>query len=202
MSPPVEDDRVLLARCFAGDRAATESLVRRFSDLVYKTVQHGLRARQVRFTEQDLEDLHNTVFLNLFERKCRKLRQYRGKNGCSLATWIRVVTLRILLNHLRKKGPDAAFWQKKRISIDELDHVRAEETDTPALMERAEQESLVQQGLQSLSPRHRMFVKLHFQQGLSVEEVARTMQISVENAYTVKHRAVQRLRAYVASRGG
>ena len=202
MSPPVEDDRVLLARCFAGDRAATESLVRRFSDLVYKTVQHGLRARQVRFTEQDLEDLHNTVFLNLFERKCRKLRQYRGKNGCSLATWIRVVTLRILLNHLRKKGPDAAFWQKKRISIDELDHVRAEETDTPALMERAEQESLVQEGLQSLTPRDRLFVKLHFHQGLSVEGVARTMRISIENAYTVKHRAIQRLRAYVASHGG
>jgi RNA polymerase sigma factor (sigma-70 family) len=156
----------------------------------------------VRFMEQDLEDLHNTVFLNLFERKCRKLRQYRGKNGCSLATWIRVVALRILLNHLRKKGPDAAFWQKKRISIDELDHVRAEETDTPALMERAEQESLVQQGLQSLTPRDRLFVKLHFHQGLSVEEVARTMRISIENAYTVKHRAIQRLRAYVTTHGG
>ena len=202
MSPPIEDDRALLAKCFAGDRVASEALVRRFSDLVYKTVQYTLRARQVPFKGEDLEDLHNTVFLNLFERKCRKLRQYRGKNGCSLATWIRVVTLRILLNHLRKKGPDAAFWQKKRISIDELDHVRAEETDTPALMERAEQESLVQEGLQSLTPRDRLFVKLHFHQGLSVEEVARTMRISIENAYTVKHRAIQRLRAYVASHGG
>lgn len=201
MRPPIEDDRALLAKCFDGDRVASEVLVRRFSDLVYKTVQYALRARQVPFTGQDLEDLHSTVFLGLFERGCRKLRQYQGRNGCSLASWIRLVTVRIILNHLRKKGPDAAWGQRKRISIDELDHVQREEADAPSLMERAEQEKLVQGGIQTLTPRERMFVKLHFRQGLPVDQVARTMRISMENAYTMKHRAVQRLKAYVTSRG-
>jgi len=192
----------LLAKCFAGDRTGSEALVRRFSDLVYKTVQYTLRARQVPFTGQDLEDLHNTVFLNLFERGCRKLRQYQGRNGCSLATWIRLVAVRIILNHLRTKGPDAAFGQKKRISIDELAPMQGGEADALTLVERAEQERLLQEGIQNLTPRERMFVKLHFRQGLPVEQVARTMQMSIENAYTVKHRTVQRLKAYVQSRGG
>lgn len=202
MRPPLEDDRALLAKCFAGDRTGSEALVRRFSDLVYKTVQYTLRARQVPFTEQDLEDLHNTVFLNLFDRECRKLRQYQGRNGCSLATWIRLVAVRIILNQLRAKGPDAAFGQKKRVSIDELAPVKGEEPDGPALVERADQERLLREGLQNLTPRERMFVKLHFRQGLPVEQVARAMQMSIENAYTVKHRTVQRLKAYVMSRGG
>jgi len=202
MRPPIEDDRALLAKCFAGDRVASEALVRRFSDLVYKTVQYTLRARQVPFKGEDLEDLHNTVFLNLFERGCRKLRQYQGRNGCSLASWIRLVAVRIILNHLRRKGPDAAFGQKRRISIEELAHVKGEEADALLLMERAEQERLIQEGIQTLTPRERMFVKLHFSQSLPVEQVARTMRISMENAYTVKHRVVQRMKAYVASRGG
>jgi DNA-directed RNA polymerase specialized sigma24 family protein len=42
-------------------------------------------------------------------------------------------------------------------------------------------------------------MKLHIDQGLPVEDVASALGISVQNAYTVKHRAIQRLRAYVVS---
>ena len=44
-------------------------------------------------------------------------------------------------------------------------------------------------------------MKLHIDQGLPVEEVAEALQISVPNAYVVKHRAVERLRTYLVSRG-
>jgi len=77
--------------------------VRQFSDLVYKSIQATLLVTQVRFNKQDLEDMHNTVFLQLFEDKCKKLRQFEGRNGCSLASWIKLVAGRIVLNYVRKK---------------------------------------------------------------------------------------------------
>lgn len=199
MNRPPEEDRQLLARCFSGDPEASDVLVRRFSNTVYATVLHALRARQVSFNTQDLEDLHHTVFLGLFDQGCKKLRQYQGKNGCSLNSWIRVVALRIVLNYVRKKGVDAPSWQKKRIPIEDLSSLHSEEADPPTVMEQKEQEKLVENGIQHLAPRDRLFMKLHFSLGLPMEKVAQAMQISVDNAYTIKHRSVERLRSFLVS---
>ena len=111
MKTNFNSDRHLLEGCLSGNLEAGESFVREFSDRVYRTIQYTLSVKHVRFSRNDLEDLHNTVFLMLFEDNCKKLRQFRGENGCSLATWVKIVTSRIVLNHLRKKGVDSMGWQ-------------------------------------------------------------------------------------------
>ena len=178
-----EEVQRLLSKCISGDRKSSEIFVRQFSGLIYKSIQHTLITRQVPFNRQDLEDLHNTVFLQLFENRCKKLRQYEGRNGCSLASWIRIVTVRIVLNHLRKKGLDALVNQKKRIPLEDLPELKGTGMEPLSMMERAEQERLIQDGIRKLSPRDRLFMRLHFEMGLSLEEVAETMKFSIENAY-------------------
>ena len=201
MKSSFEEDRQLIAKCLSGDRGAWETLVRRFSNLVYQTVRNTFLSKQIPFNKQDLEDLHNTVFLGLFEQGCAKLKLYQGRNGCTLASWIRIVTVRIVLNHLRKKGVDGPLWEKKKTPVEELSWLRGDDQGPLALMESAEQEKLVHEGMESLAPRDRLFMKLHVDQGLPVEEVADAMQISVQNAYVVKHRAVERLKSHLVSRG-
>jgi RNA polymerase sigma-70 factor (ECF subfamily) len=199
MTSSFQEDRELLSQCLAGNGRASETLVRRFSDLVYRSVQYALVTKHVSFSKDDLEDLHNTVFLRLFEHNCKKLRQYQGKNGCSLASWIRMITVRTVLDHLRKKGVDTMVWQKKRIPLEEVPELKAEEGEIGARIDNEEQKRLLQDGIQRLPTRDRLFIKLHLDQGLSVAEVAETMQLSIGNAYTVKHRAIQRLKSHVAS---
>ena len=198
MNRSFQEDRELLSRCLAGNRMASETLVRRFSDLVYRSVQYTLMTRHVSFNRHDLEDLHNTVFLRLFEQGCRKLRQYEGKNGCALASWIRMIAVRTVLDHLRKKGVDAIGRQKKRIPLEELPELRSDEVESRTQIEKVEQGRLLQEAIQRLLPRDRMFMKLHFNHGLSVAEVAETMGLSISNTYTLKHRAIQRLRLHIA----
>ena len=201
MRPPLGEDRQLLSKCLSGDRGAWETVVRRFSNLVYQTVRSTFISKQTPFSRQDLEDLHNTVFLGLFEQGCAKLKLYQGRNGCTLASWIRIVTVRTVLNDLRKKGVDGPLWEKKKTPVEGLSWLKGEDQGPLALMESAEQEKLVHEGIKSLAPRDRLFMKLHIDQGLPVEEVAEALQISVPNAYVVKHRAVERLRTYLVSRG-
>ncbi len=198
MNSSLTEDRDLLSRCFSGDGEAAENLVRRFSNLVYKAIQHTLIVKHVSFNKEDLEDFHNTVFLRLFEHGCKKLKQYQGKNGCSLATWINLITVRTVLDHLRKKGVDSIARRDTQITLDEVYGLKGDECDGLALLERAEKEQLLREGMQNLPPRDRLFMKLHFDQGLSVAEVAAAMQVSVENIYTIKHRAIQRLKTQVA----
>jgi RNA polymerase sigma factor (sigma-70 family) len=201
MRPAFEEDRQLISKCLSGDRGAWETLVRRFSTLVYQTVRSTYVAKQIPLSRQDLEDLHNTVFLGLFEQGCAKLKLYQGKNGCTLASWIRIVTVRRVLNHLRKKGVDAPLWEKKKMPVEEISWLKGEDQGPLALMESAEQEKLVHEGMKSLAPRDRLFMKLHIDQGLPVEEVAEALRISVQNAHVVKHRAVEKLKSFLVSRG-
>jgi len=42
-------------------------------------------------------------------------------------------------------------------------------------------------------------MKLHFDRGLALTEVAEAMQLSRDNAYTIKHRAVKKLRTHLGS---
>lgn len=193
----MQEDRHLLSRCLDGDREASELFVRQFSGLIYHSVRHTLAAKDIPFSNEDLEDLHNTIFLHLFENRCRKLSQYQGKNGCSLASWLRVVSVRIVLNHIRDRGSYKAFQQEKQAPFENLSVQDKEELGPLASMEKAEQRRLLQSAIQLLSPRDRLFMKLFLEEGLSIEEVAESLGISLQNAYTVKHRIVQKLRSHL-----
>jgi RNA polymerase sigma factor (sigma-70 family) len=197
MTPALRNDKRLLSRCIAGEKKARDKFVRTFSDFIYRSIQYTFTNRHLDFNPSDVEDLHNTVFLNLFDNDCHKLKQYKGLNGCSLTTWIKIVTVRMVLNHIRKKGVDSMVWRKNRFALDDLPELKSNTAEAWALLEKAEQERLVQKKIQKLPARDRLFIKLHFAKGCSIKEVAEVMQLSVDNAYTVKHRAIQRLKEQV-----
>lgn len=200
-SGPEEESRLLLSRCFAGDREASEALVRQYSNLVYHAVQRTLLVKGVPFSRLDLEDLHNTVFLALFEDRCRKLKQFEGRNGCSLASWIKLVAVRIVLDQLRRKGVDSLGCRELRVPLEEVYGLVGEEPGPCALLERKERERLLQKVVRQLLPRDRLFVRLHCHYGLPLEEVATVMNVTVNNAYTIKHRLVQKLRSHLGLEG-
>ena len=194
-------EKVLISRCIAGDRWAWEKFVRKFSDLIFRSVQYTFAAKQVQFNHQDLEDLQNTVFLKLFENNGEKLSQFRGDNGCSLATWIKIVTVRTVLNHIRRKGMDSIGWKSKRVTLDDLPELKCENMAALAALEKTEQQRLLQEKIQKLSARDRLFLSLHFGSGCSIKEVAEVMQLSIENAYIIKHRAIKRIKYQIETDG-
>lgn len=199
MNRSFEEDRQLLSKCLAGSRSASENLVRRFSNLVYQSIQYTLISKHVSYNKHDLEDLHNTVFLRLFDRKCKRLRQYQGKRGCSVTTWIRMIAVRTVLDHLKQKGVDAIASKKDRVPLEKLPELKAGADDVLAEMEKLDRKQLLQAAIKKLPPRDRLFVRLHFNQGLSMSEVAEIMQLSLGNIYTVKYRVIQKIKSYVAS---
>ncbi len=188
-------DRRWLKKCIAGDEKACIRFVREFSDLVYWSVRHTLLAKNVYFTQDDLEDLHNTVFLQLFENQGQKLRQFKGKNGCRLGTWIRVITVRIVLNYIRKKGWDSITGKQKGVPLEEIPELSQADLGPLAEIEKAEKRQSIKDGIRRLSPRDRLFFLLHYENGCSLKEVAETMKVSLNNAYIIKHRAIQKLKS-------
>jgi RNA polymerase sigma-70 factor (ECF subfamily) len=191
-------DQEILKQCIADNKKAREEFVKRFSDPVYKWIQYTLKARNISFGQQDLEDLHNTVFMKLFERRCKKLRQYKGKNGCSVFSWIRLITVRIVIDHLRALRRDVLARRETIYVLENIPDLMRSELEPLALMEMSEQIDLLKQGLRSLMPRDRLFLKMHCLHGFSIQKVADILGISENNAYSVKHRAIRRLKTQIA----
>ncbi|MBF0451015.1 MAG: sigma-70 family RNA polymerase sigma factor [Candidatus Magnetomorum sp.] len=191
-----EEDRALINACIDGDIKAVEDLICKYSPLVYRYVQQTYLSSNVPYNEEDLKEQHNSVFVLLLEKKCRKLRQFRGKNGCSLASWVRLITCRSVLNQLRENSGDAT-WINSRVPIEDASDIFSDELGAMEAMEEEEKRRLIKGCIQKMSARDRLFIKLHIEQELPLSKVALVMQISVANTHTLKHRSIERLKKQV-----
>jgi RNA polymerase sigma-70 factor, ECF subfamily len=93
-----EIDRSLLERCLHRKPRAWEDFVDRFMGLVIHVVNHTARARSVRLSIADRDDLCAEVFLAIIKNDYAVLRNFRGKS--SLATYLTVVARRIVVREL------------------------------------------------------------------------------------------------------
>jgi RNA polymerase sigma factor (sigma-70 family) len=188
-------DKEVLDGCLSCVPAMQEIFVRRFSRLVFSSIQGVVKVKAAGLSQQDIEDLHNTVFVQLFERRCRKLRLYTGKNGCSLATWIRMITVRTVLDHLRL-ARDVMCRTECCIAMEELVQELISEQDSPhTILEAKEQQLLIEKGLQSLEPRDQLVIRLHCLDEQPLCRIATILKVTESNVHSIKHRAIKRLKA-------
>jgi RNA polymerase sigma factor (sigma-70 family) len=143
---------------------------------------------------QDLEDIHNSVFLSLIENDYKKLRQYKGINGCTVSSWIMIITTNTTLNFIKRN--------KDSISLD--DRSDSEERtfkDTipdpqPSVIEQikeSEKAELLRELIEGLSPNDKLFLKYCFEDELQPEEIAGIINLSVSAIYSKKSRIIDKL---------
>lgn len=191
--PTSEEDKLLLDGCLNGDGKCRENFVRQYSSLVYATVLRVTKSKNTILSEQCVEDLHQTVFLTMFDKNCRKLRQFKGKNGCRLASWVRLVAGNVVLDYLRR-GTDALAHKQQTMPLELASELNDPEPLAIDQLAAAEQWRQVEEGLGQLKKRDQLLIRLHCLEGLSLPVVAKTLGLSEKNIHSVKHRAVQRLK--------
>lgn len=100
-----EIDRNLLDRCLHRKPRAWEDFVDRFLGLVIHVVNHTARARSIRLSAADRDDLCAEVFLAIVKNDFALMRNFRGRS--SLATYLTVVSRRIVVRELLARMPAA-----------------------------------------------------------------------------------------------
>ncbi len=180
-----EKEKTLLAGCVNGDKAAWDALVLQYSKLAYSTIKKTLTLHHALPQDDIVEDLHQDFFLSLCENDFRKIRRFKGERGCSLASWLRMIASRVTVDFLRIKRP---------ITVGVPETLASDQADALNTLVDREEELQITEALESLSPRDRLFVDLHFYRGLPPEEVAAILNISVKAVYTIKSRLLDKLR--------
>ncbi|MCX7643325.1 MAG: sigma-70 family RNA polymerase sigma factor [Armatimonadetes bacterium] len=161
------DEVELVRKCLEGENWAFDELVRRYRDRVYGLALHLLEDRDL------AEDLAQEAFLRVFQR----LALFDPNKG-SFSTWLMTLTTRLCLNALKKRTSEQQWVSEQEDEAFEL--LEASDESTPEeewwAMERRR---LIRQLLSTLHPMQRAVLLLRYGEGMSIQEIAQTVQVPV-----------------------
>lgn len=186
-----EDDELIRA-AQKGDRAAFDSLVRRYDRSVLRLALHMLG------NEQDAQDVHQDAFIKAY----RHLSNFRFE--CSFYTWLYRIVTNLCLDQLRrrksrKEDPSTVL----DAAGDEMDLMANLQDDrataNPAReLERKNMNIAIKAALDSLTPRERTVFELKHYQGLKLRTIGEMLSTTEETAKNTLFRATRKLRAKLA----
>ena len=182
---PAIDDRELVRRAQADDKAAFEELVHRHQHRVFAVAGGILRRRE------DVEDIAQQVFVKAY------FSLKRFDQRAAFSTWLYKITVNECWDLLRKKKvrplvyeSDLSEEQARQYGAPEKNH-----PGKPDISETLEARQQVELLLEGLDERDRMMLILKEVEGFAVEEIA---QILALNANTVKVRLFRARRRIVS----
>jgi RNA polymerase sigma factor (sigma-70 family) len=196
-------DLEFVQRCTSGDKTAWDEFVEKYSRLIYKYIHSVLKIKgqSAPYDKAQADDIFQDIFVFLAAGDFRKLRSFRGQNNCTLASWLRQVTVNYTIDHLRRI--------KQPVSLDAQDeegHALKEsliDKSQPASEIVLEKERLEQLSgcIDILSPEEQYFIELHINQGLAIEELCRYFKASRGAIDMRKNRIIERLRRCFEAKG-
>ncbi len=176
----------LLKGCISGDKAQWDIFVEKYNQLIYHAIFKTLR----QYTgggdhTEDVNDLFQEVFTALCADTCKKLRAFDPDKGCSLPSWLRMITVRITIDHLRKSRPETSL--DAVTTSPSQDGIEGE-------MIGEESRSTLKKLLENLPSQDKLLMELSCIQELPSQETARILNITIENLYTRKNRILGKLK--------
>lgn len=170
LNEPVSEELALVNAAKAGDVSAFEQLVKKYDRNVFRIAQHITHSRE------DAEDVVQEAFLKAYTN----LEQFQGNS--KFYTWLVRIAVNEALMKLRRRKPE------RTVSLDE--DVKTEEDSVPRevadwspnpeqLYNQAELRDILSRTIQGLPPTFRTVFVLRDVEGLSTEETAEALELSV-----------------------
>jgi len=178
----MDQDKKLLEQCIQGRPEAWRAFIKKYSPLVYYITRKVLISKCPETRPEELGDLHNDIFLSLMENNSRKLRQYEGKNGCSVSTWVRVIAARTTIDYLKKKREGLSLSDEE--AEREAEKKSAPGADPLEALEAAEKQRLVAELIEELPTRDQLFLRLFYYDEVSLPEIAKMLNSSPNALYS------------------
>lgn len=178
-----DPDVRLMLQVRDGSAAAFEELVLRYQNRLLTVLEHLVNNRE------QAEDLAQEVFLRIF--RARK----RYEPTAKFSTWMFTIANNVASNSRRSKAhrrevgvPEGNGSDSSPMQLDQL--AKAASSLMPARqLDKVEQSEMVRQAVAALSERQRMALLLSKFEGMSYQDIAETMSLSVQAIKSLLSRA-------------
>lgn len=184
------DETALIPKLIAGDHQAFRMLVEAFQEKVLNTCYGFVH------NKEEAEDLTQEVFIEIF----RSIGKFRG--DAKLSTWVYRIAVSKSLEEIRKrKRQKRAAYFKSLVGLEGAAQKVASPTHNPhQTLESKQRSEIMQQTLEKLPKNQRIAFTLHKYEGLSYQEIADVMGLSLSAIESLMHRGKvnlkQRLTVY------
>ena len=167
--PRTDEDQPLVARTQAGDAAAFDDLVVKYTPRLYGLVYN------MTSNHEDTNDLLQDVFAKAY----KSIRGFRGKS--SFYTWIHSIAVNMTLNFLKKRG------RRYNLSLDDMDasvqndkeFLELTATSSPVReADLGELQKRLNEAMMKLSEEHRAVVTMFHIQGMPHAEISKILRVS------------------------
>jgi RNA polymerase sigma-70 factor (ECF subfamily) len=169
----LRDIHSLIEKCIRREDKAWEEFIERFSGLLYYSARENLRKNGFIFSQQDIEDIVQSTFLDIWQKNSLEGIRQRRK----IAAWLSITAQRKAINYMRQK--------KERLLLKEefyrIDNIKIESDGELNEGMVAELEKLIE----GFDDRERIILKLNMLHGKTHREIAGFMDIPINTVSTI-----------------
>lgn len=189
-------------RCAGGSQQALNEFISKYSRLIYNYIHSVLRQNNPQLADQDnLSDIFQGIFLSLSENDFKRLKTFRGKNGCSLASWLRQVTINYTLDYLRRFRPQVYLDEEDDEGFSLKDILCDNSESAADKVQSQEKFGQLRECMDRLGMDDKYFIEFHIYRGISLELMRRLFGVSRGAIDMRKQRLVNRLRECFEEKG-
>ncbi len=196
------NDLEFVRRCVKNDASAWDEFIQRYSKLIYNYIHSVLRSKAKEIPKESREDLYQEIILSLIKDDYKKLKTFKAKNGCSLASWLRIVTVHFTIDYLRRRKPIASLDEEleEGLSLKDMlkddSHLKLEEG-----IAKAEKQRNLSECIEGLSTDDQYFLEFYIGQELGLDELTAILRLSRAAVEMRRSRITQRLKECFEKKG-
>jgi len=197
--PSKKYERKILYDCLHSGNC--NALIKQYTKLIEYTIRKVGERRHMFFSNEDIKDLRQETFFELFKNDNYRLRSYdETKCESGLGGFIQMIASHTTWNHLEKTRDPFTYASRRKLDVvdDEIIQV-LDPLKIEGQLDARQQILFVLECLEhdNVSDIERIVFKLHYFDAVTLKEIAQLTDRNVGATRTVKSRAVSKVKECV-----
>lgn len=188
------DDLEFVRQFIAGENQAREKFIKQYSRLIFNYINHVLLVKGFKSPSFYAEDIFQEFIVFLMDNNFMKLNAFKARNGASLATWIRHLTINFTRDYLRKVKFTVSLEAETEEGLSLKDKLKDDAAPfTEELMGR-EKSLALENCIDKLKTEEKYFLELNLNRNISLEIMKDFFRISRGAVDMQKSRIIKKLK--------
>ena len=195
------DDLEFVQGCLKGDKQFWNEFLSRYSRLIYNYIYSVLSLKGRNFSSDQVDDIFQEFFHTLIKDNYQKLSSYQARNGCSLASWLRQVTINFTIDYLRRLRPAVSLDAETEEGSSLKDFLVDPTPEVADFLNDQDRRKTLYKCIDLLDLGEQYFMELFLGQELNLEQIKDHLNLSRGAVDMRKSRIFQKLQECFKNKG-